>query len=164
MNFAFEKKKEMYQSRHKSLIAWYPIPPPIHRSFIKFHYASVGNVNSHWNWFNARIWKLILWRMYPVYVKWTPNSLAMRGIIWDDDTVKFRNRIQNIPWVFISRSFTTHSHNPVEFHPSWNPFHVWCSLLFFSLLRFFNIHKKENQYLLSTYYSPEIVLDSPLYI
>lgn len=35
----------------------------------------------------------------------------------------------------------THSHNLVEFHPGWIPCHVWCSLLFFSLLRFLNIYK-----------------------
>ena len=143
--FAFEQRKEMYQSCHKSFILWYPTPPPIHRSFVKFHHASVGNVNSHRNWFYARIWKLIHWKMYPVYVKWTPNSLAMRGLIWDYDTVKFRNRIKNSLWVFISRSFTD-----TVLITLWDPIpvrvHFTCGIVFylFNLLWFLKKCKKRN--------------------
>lgn len=128
--FSFEKRKEMHQNCHKSFILWYPTPPTIHRSFIKFHYASVGNVNSHWNWFYARFWKSIPWKMHPVYIEWTPKSLAMWRLIWNHDTVKFRNRIKNSPRVLISRLFTDMYHSPVRFHPSWISFHIWGSLIF----------------------------------
>lgn len=81
-------------------------------------------MNSHWNGFSARIWKLIHWKMFPVYVKWMPDSLAIRRLIWDYYTVKFRSRIKKgVPGFFIPRSFTDTCSNfytsfiPVRFYP-----------------------------------------------
>lgn len=162
--FCFNGEKNISEPS-QSFIPRYSTPPPIHRSFIKFHHASVGNVNSHWNWFYARIWKLIHWKMYPVCVKWTPNSLAIRELIWDYDTVKFRNRIKNSPWVFFSRSFTDTvlivlwDSTPVRFH-------FTCRVFFsiFSPLWLLKKYKTGNSYLLSICYIPKIMHDAFLYI
>lgn len=104
MWFLLQKRGKKYIRAGTNLPYLVSCPTPIHRSFIKFHYG--WNVNSHWSGFPARIWKLIHWKMFLVYIKWTPHSLAMRELIWDYDTDKFRNRIKNSAWSFISRSFT----------------------------------------------------------